>query len=220
MKIRSYLFMMLLTISIALLGCGSSESVQPTDDTASSPSEKKQGNQDSNKIEEPLKQDADDLKKKESTIRLLEQNLEYTVNGEKKEDTAFLKFNDDQKYSLYVLPEYELTPEEPNKDVLFLSADDSIFMRIEILPDDSNWATLEKDGETQLESISKNAEQISLPEDPFFKNAWAMQVSQKDEIISSYLIKDSELPLKLMIFTKKDKDHLDPFLEMAKTIGK
>ncbi len=219
MKMRLRLFMMLLSVSMALFGCGASESSQPAKDNPSSPADQS-SKENSDEKKEPVAQDVDDMKKEDSVIRILEQNLQYTVNGQEKENTAFLKFNDNQKYSMYVLPEYELSAEEPDKDVLFLSEDDSIFMRIELLPKNSNWDTIEADAKTQLESISKNVKTVSLPDDPFFKEAWAMEVSNGDEMISSYLIKDSELPLKLMIFTKKSKNHLDPFIEMAKTIGK
>ncbi|MDP4171332.1 MAG: hypothetical protein Q8906_12035, partial [Bacillota bacterium] len=72
---------------------------------------------------------------KQQTVRLLEQKISYNQNGTKKEETAFLKHSNNDAYSLYVLPEYELSAEEPNRDIIALKSNGTIFMRIETLSD-------------------------------------------------------------------------------------
>lgn len=155
-----------------------------------------------------------------SIIRIMEQNLKYKVNGEQKEQTAFLKYNDNQHYSMYVLPEYELTAEEPNKDVLFLTEDDSVFMRIELLPDDVEWPSVEENSKAQLAAVNPEVKETELPADPFFDNAWAMETKLETEIVTTYLIKNEQQPLKITMYTKEKADHRDAFIEMSKTILK
>ncbi|PLR97487.1 hypothetical protein [Bacillus sp. T33-2] len=195
-------------ITAILSGCG----------TPASPSESSNGG----KAEAPEtdKQKSPDTEPNsgEGLIRILEQNLQFKVNGETKEDTAFLKHNDNQSYSMYVLPEYELTAEEPNKDVLMLAEDDSIFMRIELLPADADWAMVMENTKAQLSALNSEVKPAAAPTDEFFSNATAFSASNNDETVTAYVIKNAELPLKLTIFSKQGADHSDAFLQMAKTI--
>ncbi|WP_026583108.1 hypothetical protein [Bacillus sp. J33] len=155
-----------------------------------------------------------------SVIRILEQNLSYSVNGETKEDTAFLKHSDNQSYSMYVLPGYELTAEEPNKDVLYFTENDQVFMRIELLPDDADWKMAEENTKAQLSAVSEDVQSGEAPADEFYKDATVWKAEQNGEKVSSYLIKKDDLSLKLTLFNKEDADHEEAFLQMAKTIMK
>ncbi|WP_079508233.1 hypothetical protein [Mesobacillus jeotgali] len=156
----------------------------------------------------------------EGLIRIMEQNLDYTLNGQEKQQTGFLKYNDNQNYSMYVMPDYELTAEEPNKDVLMWNEDDSIFMRIELLPADAEWSLVEENSKAQLAAVGPEVKEAETPEDPFFKNAWAMETKNGPDIVTTYLIKNEDQPLKLTLFTKEGADHRDAFTQMAKTILK
>ncbi|PAK74401.1 hypothetical protein, partial [Micrococcus luteus] len=69
------------------------------------------------------------------------------------EETAVLEKSDNQNYSMYVLPSYELTAEEPNKDVLYLTDNDQVFMRIELLPEDTDWEMAEENAKSQLTAV-------------------------------------------------------------------
>lgn len=149
-------------------------------------------------------------------VRLMEQNLQYTSNGEAKEETAFLKNSDNQPFILYVLQQFELTAEEPGKDVLFLTDDDSVSMRIELLTGDVKWDEVEENVQTQLKSISEKIEDPALNID----NGSGYEVVNGDDVVTSVLLKDEKSPVRLTMFTKKDKDYRDAFLEMAKTIMK
>lgn len=201
--------------SIIIAGCGSPEESKSTDKTpAAQPAaapEKSEENQQTTEQEKG---------NEEGLVRVMEQNIAYTVDGEQKEQTAFLKYNDNQNYSMYVLPEYELTAEEPNKDVLMFTEDDSVFMRIELLPDDAEWAQVEENSKAQLAAVGPEVKEAQTPEDPFFNEAWAMEAQSGSDIVTTYLIKDEEQRLKLTLFTKEGADHKSPFLEMAKTIMK
>ncbi|RSD28216.1 hypothetical protein [Mesobacillus subterraneus] len=198
--------------ALFIAGCGSADQTDKADKAPDS-----QPVTAPEKSEDGQNSGGQDKKNEEGLIRIMEQNISYSVDGDEKEQTAFLKYNDNQNYSMYVMPEYELTAEEPNKDVLLWSEDDSVFMRIELLPEDVEWSLIEENSKAQLAAVGevKEAEQ---PEDPFFENAWAMETKSGSDIVTSYLIKNEKQPLKLTLFTKEDADHREAFIEMAKTI--
>lgn len=202
--------------SIIIAGCGSPEESKSTDKApAAQPAAAPDKNEENQQTT-----DQENNNNEEGLIRVMEQNIAYTVDGEQKEQTAFLKHNDNQNYSMYVLPEYELSGEEPNKDVLMWTEDDSVFMRIELLPNDAEWAVVEENSKAQLAAVGPEVKEAETPEDPFFNNAWAMETQSGSDIVTTYLIKNEEQPLKLTLFTKEGADHKSPFLEMAKTIMK
>ncbi|MET1177816.1 hypothetical protein ABG775_07540 [Peribacillus simplex] len=152
----------------------------------------------------------------DNKVRLMEQNLQYTINGEAKEKTAFLKRSDNQPFSLYVLQQFRLSAEEPGKDIVFLTEDDSIYMRIELLKTDVNWDEVEKNVQAQLKSISETINDPSLD----VESGTGFEVESGDDVITSILLKDEKSPVRLTIFTKKDRDYRDAFLVMAKTLMK
>lgn len=201
----------LIGLSVFMItGCGASDEAKPV---KTEPAAEKTAAPAS-----PAQESSADTTKDESIIRILEQNLKYSINGEEKEKTAFLKHNDNQNYSMYVLPEYELTAEEPNKDVLFWSEDDSIFMRIELLPADANWEAVLENTKAQLSAVNQEIIEIEVPEDPFFKGASALEATAENDTVTAYLIKGENQLLKLTLFTKETADHKQAFIEMAKTI--
>ncbi|MBY0120906.1 hypothetical protein H0173_02945 [Bacillus sp. S/N-304-OC-R1] len=179
----------------------------------------KQENGNNDNAEEEQKND--EQTQEDGVVRILEQNLQYKVNGQSKEETAFLKSSDNQPYSLYVLPEYDLTAEEPNKDILFLKENDHIFMRVELLSSDVDWAMMEENTKAQLQAVDETVNSIEVPSgDDFFKDSIAMESTNGEDIVTSYLIKNPKQPLKLTFFTNKDMDCRDAFLQMGKTILK
>ncbi|EWG11724.1 hypothetical protein [Cytobacillus firmus] len=222
MKNLAKFMLMIGVIAAVLAGCGTAqddpgngaEPGQNEEETAS----EEQGGQEQSEEEEESEDSTDG--EGNSEIRILEQNMTYSVKGEMKEDTAFLKHSDNQNYSMYVLPAYELTAEEPNKDVLYLTENDQVFMRIELLPDDADWDMIEENTKAQLEAVSENVQTSKAPSDDFYKDAAVMRAEGNGEKVSAYLVKNDNLSLKLTLFNKEDADHEDPFLQMAKTIMK
>ena len=215
MKKSAKSFVLIGLSALIIAGCGSPEE---SESTAKVPAAQPATAPDNN--EEDQKTTEQEKGNEEGLIRIMEQNIDYTVNDEQKEQTAFLKYNDNQNYSMYVLPEYELSAEEPNKDVLMWTEDDSIFMRIELLPADAEWTLVEENSKAQLAAVGPEVKETQTPEDPFFNNAWAMETKSGSDIVTTYLIKNEEQPIKLTLFTKEDADHRNVFIEMAKTIMK
>lgn len=145
-----------------------------------------------------------------------EKTLTYKFNSETKTGTAVLKTSDNQPYSIYVLPEFELNAEEPGKDVLLLTENDSIFMRIELLPDNVDWAATEENVKTQLGAVSETITDPGLA----IENGVAYEATTNNEVVTGVLLKDEKAPVRLTMFTTKDADYRQAFLEMAKTIQK
>lgn len=145
-----------------------------------------------------------------------EKALKYEFNGKIKEETAVLTTSDNQPFSLYILPQFALSGEEPGKDVLTFKDNDSIFMRIELLPTDVDWVATEKNVKAQLSSISKS---ITNPE-LSISNGSSYEVTNGNDVVTAVLIKDEKAPVRLTMFTTKDADYRQAFLEMAKTIQK
>ncbi|PLS16458.1 hypothetical protein CVD28_15320 [Bacillus sp. M6-12] len=227
MKSLKKLFIGVSITGLLLTGCGTQaepgKSDEPKEEASAQPeaAENKNTNAAGNKEAAAETKDGNSTKSETGTetVRTLEQNLQFSINGETKEATAFLKKSENQNYSLYVLPEYELTGEEPNKDLLFFKESENISMRIELLPEDVDWALAEETARTQLQATS---ETITAPTDPklAISNGVALEAASGDELTNIFLIKDAKNPVKLTIFTTKNADHRQAFLEMGKTILK
>ncbi|EIJ81702.1 hypothetical protein PB1_02135 [Bacillus methanolicus PB1] len=207
-------------LTLALTGCGtatSSKNSAKGDSNAQQPAAEElgQNNNSSNTENETNKKATEN-----GVVRIPEQNIQYKINGETKEETAFLKYNNTKDYSIYVLPEYELTAEEPFKDVLYLTDNQEIFMRIELIPKDQDWNTITVATKAQLQAINDNVKTLQAPEDPLFEKSTVMEASNNSETVTAYLINNLDFPLKLTMYTKDDADHRDAFLQMAKTIMK
>lgn len=154
----------------------------------------------------------------DTMIRLLENKLSFTLNGETKEETAFLKHSDNQGYSMYILPEYELTAEEPDKDVVMLTNNGEIFMRIELLSEDVDWNATEQTAVEQLQAVADEVNEVTPPKLDFFTNSKIYEAKINGEVITSYLVNNNEGVIKLTLFTKESADHRDSFIKMAETI--
>ncbi|KMY49271.1 hypothetical protein [Peribacillus loiseleuriae] len=156
---------------------------------------------------------------KGETVRIPEQPLKFKVNGKEKEETAFLKKSDNQPFSLYVLPEFELTAEEPNKDVLYLTEQDEVYMRIEHFPTNVNWDEIEANVKTQLNAISETVTSIDASQYSL-DHAVVYEAVNGDDIVTSVLFQDEKNQSRITIFTNKDHDYRDAFIQMGKSIMK
>lgn len=201
-----------------LAGCGTSQEAGTSTNGANPSQNEEQTNKNNDEQTTENGQAVEEEKNEDGIVRTPEQNIVYNLNGETKEETAFLKSSENQHYTMYVLPEFELTAEEPNKDVLYLGTNEQIFMRIEILPSDVDWKVLEESTKAQLEAVNEDVQTLEVPSDEFFKDSIIMETSIDNDIVTAYLIKNEKQPLKFTIFSQKDLNYKDPFIQMGKTI--
>ncbi len=197
---------------LLLAGCG----------TAEQSDDKVNGGQTTNPTPKTAQTENTDKSSGDSaTEQKNEQLLTYTVNGEQKEESAKLVNSDNQGYSMYVLPEFELTAEEPNKDVLFLKDNDKISMRIEILPADSDMEQLKENTKAQLGAVNGDIKDLQASNDQqWLADASIMQAENTSDQVTAYIVKKDDSIVKMTIFSKKDADYNDAFVKMAETIKK
>lgn len=219
---------------ILLAGCGTgsnndntSGSLPNTDKQVEGISEKEKEDQKDNtdgesetEKKDPAKEEGTDDNAESEKIRLLEQNLTYQVSdGEKKEDTAFLKESEIQNYSLYILSDYEFTAEEPGKDVIYFKENGHHFMRVEILPGETDLEVATNTIKDQLTTVNETISELeSKAGYSWLNDAKIFEAENTDDKISAFLIEKDGYLIKLMIFSKVNENHEDPFLKMAETI--
>ena len=234
------MFLLIGILSLLLAACGTSnesgnsnepanESEQTADQTGREQNEDvdvdikdensmDQKEQEENNTETEPQEQTDNPAQDEEGSPASEQTLSYSFNGEAKEEQVFLKKSDNQDFSLYVLPGYELTAEEPYNDIIFLKENDRIFMRISILPADSDMNSLKENTTEQLQVVNETVQTLTPPDDEFLQNAIIMEASNNGEIVTSYLIKKQESIIKLTLFTTEQTDYRDALIQMAKTL--
>ncbi len=160
------------------------------------------------------------------------QLTEDEVSTETETETDFLNEamqveSDAQDFSVYLLPEYKLTSEEPGKDSLYLEADDSRFMRIETMsPEDFTYEYLEENMLAVLEASSGGktpveiTDEQSLPSDNNLTNAKAYTVDVEEGTVTGILFEREDLLVRLTIFDSAEAEHFEDFLHMGETITK
>jgi len=79
--------------------------------------------------------------------------LEFDIEGEPQSESAQLTISE-LGYALYVLEEFEFTPEEPGKDLVFHQRFPEFSMRIETLPDDASVEEARAAAEEALKAVS------------------------------------------------------------------
>ena len=237
MKKRSFLIYMLLTITLILGACGTSndegkkssgadndkdnhmeENIDETD-----PEEKDddgEENDDSSNVE--------DDEEKEDNKSNLPSNENDTDDDSKEEylAKAEVQNSDEQDFSMAVLPNYTLTSEEPGKDSLYLTEDGAIFMRIETVPFDQEGYDFFKGNTLEmLEGMAADGEEVQEITDP---NSLASAEGIEDQIgytvktddiyMSSIVFKQEEMLVRLTIFDSADQTYFQDLIQMGETI--
>lgn len=210
--------MMSLFCLLLLAACGNDSSNEGDQDSNQSNEETIiNNNKDANT--DTYKDETNEQDHTDNSAQPSQKPLTYQLNGETIEENAILTNSDNQGYSIYVLPSFTLTGEEPRKDTLYVNDADQNFMRIELLSDDVNWEQYEQNIAVELEYYNSD---ITEPTDANLQmeNASIFETSNGSEMATIYLIKDENQPMKLTMFTGVDQDYRSAFVEMAKTIVK
>lgn len=155
-----------------------------------------------------------------------ERTLSYSVDGEVKEETAILTESDEQDYSIYKLEDFELTGEEPNKDALYLTENDAVFMRIEtISKDQGSIDVVRQNMKDTLSAISIGQEpttiedESKLPQGNNISEQLGMEVSTELGTVTGIVFERGNLIVRLTIFDRKSYNLTNAFLKMGETIA-
>ncbi|WP_342541886.1 hypothetical protein MHH33_12485 [Paenisporosarcina sp. FSL H8-0542] len=155
-----------------------------------------------------------------------EKSLSYSINDEKKEETAKLTDSDEQNYSIYKLDGYSLTGEEPNKDSIYYDENSAVFMRVETISKDE--ADYEIIRDTMIESIAavsigkepvKIDKQEKLPQGEGISNQIGYETTFELGTVSGMVFEQGNLIVRLTIFDQNSVNLTDAFLKMGETIA-
>lgn len=134
--------------------------------------------------------------------------------------------SDEQDYSIYLLPNYTLTSEEPGRDSLFSDEDGTIFMRIETMTaEDGTYDYLHENMLTILAASGNEAtepvkleDEVSLPSGESIENAVAYTVNSETGPVTGMIFEREGMIVRLTIFDSPDAQHFNNFLSMGETI--
>lgn len=194
-KFYSLLSVMLLTVLIAACGTTTNESENTNDQPTTEATENVQSQNNSTSSNEP-------------------QQLEGTTTE-----------SESQNYSITVVEGFELTGEEPNKDLLFNKENDLQSMRIETFNKDE--VNLEETTNNLMETLKASNEEGTLeeitdenqlPASDTIQQAKGFQIDTPDGKVTGYTFETDGLIVKLTIFDTVDSPALETFIQMASTI--
>lgn len=133
-----------------------------------------------------------------------------------------LTVSESQSYELYLLPGYELTAEEPNKDVVYSSENDELFMRVETFkPEEADFAFADDSIQQTLKAANEDAELTELDafEESEFKNSTVYEIPTDNGKVTGAVFEKEGLIVKLTIFDLIDAGVTEEFIKMGKTIN-
>jgi hypothetical protein len=129
--------------SVAEDNAGESKHTEPAD---------AEGNTTRDPAEKPNPTEEDNVTEKERELPA-STTLEFYVEGEPQSVPAVLA-RSELGYALYVMENFEFTPEEPGKDMIFHRAFPEYSARIEVLPKGANVSNLRADAEEALKAVN------------------------------------------------------------------
>ncbi|MCM3087252.1 hypothetical protein M3557_04935 [Bhargavaea ginsengi] len=235
------------TAILLLAACGTAEEAdQPEEDTQMVQEEEANQNgdaveetetEDGQPAEEESPEEADSAEKpaedeesaeesspgEQAEQRGPERELTYQSGGEQQTSQAKLTESDVMDFSLYVLDGYQLTSEEPNKDVLYWNEDEQVFMRIETFGTDADYAMLTEQMIGSLEFDGGEAKDVSdeynLAEADGIEELVLRQLENGEGLTTGAVFKKDGMTVRLTVFDKPEADQTDALLSMGATIG-
>lgn len=224
---KTHLFLIVLfTVFLLFAGCGKSDS-ESTESKKTVADESPQTGEENEDADDETKDHANHNGKTNPINEKADEQASHKDDSETGQKADHPKNQNaktqksDQHYSISVFSGYQLTGEEPGRDVLYDQQDDAFFMRIEILPAESDLYTESQTMKDQLEAVGSRAEDYSKTDDSKQLSAdKAYQASNGNEKVSGFLISKEDSIIKLTIFNPDTGKHTeDPFISMANTIA-
>ena len=211
-KITSFLFILLLTGILA--ACGTT-----AEDVAI---EEENITEDTTVEEKVVEEVPKETESKEESTNIDDKST--SSSSEELEGTVVQ--SDNQNFAITVVAGFELTGEEPNKDLLFNKENDAQSMRIETFKEaevnvtdvTNNLVETLKASNEQVEVIQITDEN-QLPFNEFIEEANGFQIDTPDGKVSGYTFIKDGMVVKLTVFNTVDAPALELFVEMAETIS-
>lgn len=152
-----------------------------------------------------------------------ERELTYQSGGSEQAGQAMLTESDEMDYSIYVLDGYQLTSEEPSKDVLYWNEDEQVFMRIETFGSDADYTMLTEQMIGSLEYDGGEASDVSgeysLAESSGIEELVIRQLETGEGLTTGAVFMKDGMTVRLTVFDKPEADQTGALLSMGSTIG-
>lgn len=201
-------------LALVLTACGTTDEgkeeapIEPTE----TPATEVEGVDSSDKeaIEEELPADGDEKNNEEATDLPPE---------------ATLTESDEQEFSMYLLPDFKLTSEEPGRDIVYSEADDAIFMRIEtIISEEGTYDFFKENVIATLVASSNDKEPVELtdsallPSGDGIENVKAYTVDTETGPVTGIVFERNNIIIKLTIFDSAEANKTADLLQMGETV--
>lgn len=221
MKKNLLLAASLLAVSGFMAGCGTSDTAEePTETTGTAPADTAEEALEEEAAEDVPAEDTADEDSTESDAEEATDNASET-SPETIENEGTLTQSDEQAYELYVLPGYELTSEEPNKDSLYATEDESVFMRIETFtPEELDFASAEEVMQQTLQAVNPDAEMAEGQQldNPDILNSSVYEVDSTEGQVTGITFEKEDIIVRLTIFDNTELNATEDFKKMGQTI--
>ncbi|CAM3096249.1 hypothetical protein FITA111629_03175 [Filibacter tadaridae] len=138
---------------------------------------------------------------------------------------AILTESDEQDYSIYLLPTYTLTSEEPGRDSLYVEGEEEIFMRIETMKkEDGTFDYLVENMNEILKAASDGnapvelTDEEKLPSGEDISTVKASKVQTETGTVTGIVFERGDMIVRLTLFDSPKEEHTENFVRMGETI--
>ncbi|WP_422123685.1 hypothetical protein DHX103_02430 [Planococcus sp. X10-3] len=220
MNKKLFLAASVLAVGGLMAACGSDETSEGTTEESSPETVEEQNDpatSDDSTEEDSAEDDSDSGESTEESEEPAEEPAE--TNPALTEGTPTV--SDSNSYEIYLLPSFELTAEEPNKDVVFSTENDALFMRVETFsPDEADFAYAQESIQQTIQASNDSAELTELPafEEAEFINSSVYEIPTDNGKVTGVAYEKDGLIVKLTIFDLTEAAVTEDFLNMGKTI--
>lgn len=204
---KNYTLLTLLVLTVLLAACGTSTTTEEKDNTQEIVSENTE-----------LTTSSKETENNETETAQSTASPEIVLEGTTTE-------SDSQNYSITVMEGYELTGEEPNKDLLFNQDNNLQSMRIETFSvDEVTMEEIQGNLVTTLQASNESATVTSIedenliPANDVMDKTSAHQIDVTDGKVSGYVFERDGLIVKLTVSDTTESPVLETFIQMAETI--
>lgn len=223
MKLKWNLLLVAVATTLLLTACGTNpDAGEDTTNGSTDVVEKTDKVVEDESSDEVVEEESKDVVQEETGVE------DETTSNDTKEDfmkDSKLTDSDEQNYSISVLPKYTLTSEEPGKDVLMATEDESVFMRIETMPvEEGTYDYLLENMGAVLEASSDGGtpvevtDETSIPVGESIENAKVLSVKAETTSVTGILFERGDMIVRLTIYDSLNEDHFESFLRMSETI--
>lgn len=204
---KIYTLLSILVLTVLLTACGTSTTTEKQDNS-----------------NETVSGTTEQTTSPEETENIETDTAQSTTSPEKALEGATTE-SDSQNYSITVVEGYELTGEEPNKDLLFNKNNDLQSMRIETFSADE--ITIEEIQENLVSTLQASNESATVtdlkeenlvPTNDSIDNTSAHQIETPEGKVTGFAFEREGMIVKLTVFDTTDSPSLETFVQMAETI--